>query len=170
MNGDAIRRVLAASDRAMGRVNTASMGEITKVDLQKHRADVKLYHLRDGQPVTLFDLPISYPRFAAGRLQIAPGVGDRVIVLHLRHDPDAFLITRVPQEANHEYLHDVNNAVVLAGFYADLDIPDEVAAETPDPPIGEGEIYLRHQSGAYLRISASGEMEIKASKINLVKL
>ena len=133
------------------KINTLAVGVITKIDLSKWRADVRLKSMIDGQAVELANIPIALQMFAAGSLTIAPAVNDVVIVGFSKHEVQKQLKNREVVEVNERVLHNLNHAIIMSGVYVESDAVPTVAAN---------EILIRHKTGSFIRFYASGKIEI----------
>ncbi len=138
-------------ERRLSKINTLAIGTLTKVDLSKWRADVRLKTMIQGQRVEIANVPIALQMFAAGSLQIAPAAGDVVIIGTSKHEVQKQLRNREIIEANEQVLYNINHAVILSGVYVESDAVPTVAAN---------EILLSHKSGSFIKFHSSGKIEI----------
>lgn len=147
-------------DRKIANINAVVVGVITKIDLSKWRADVRLKAEIQGQKVEIANVPIALQMFAAGSLQIAPAAGDVVIVGISKHEIQKQLRNREIVQVNEQVLHNINHAVILSGVFVESDAVPAVAAN---------EILIQHRSGSSIRFKANGDLDITASHINWIK-
>ena len=142
-------------------VNTVALGIITQVDLQKMRCNVKLKHKIQGNEIELFDVPIAFQKFDESAIIVAPKEGDNVLVVFSKYELEEQLKDESVVDVNELYLYDINNAIVIGGLYTAVD---------QIPAINEDEILIWHKSGAYIKFKQDGSLEIKASRIDFLKL
>ena len=152
--------VLKLVEERLSKINTLAIGTLTKVDLSKWRADVRLKTKIQGQNIEIANVPIALQMFTAGSLQIAPAVGDVVIIGVSKHEIQKQLRNRDVVEANEQVLYNINHAVILSGGYVESDAVPSVAAN---------EILIQHSSGTSIRFKANGDLDITASHINWIK-
>ncbi|MDD3039003.1 hypothetical protein [Bacteroides sp.] len=138
-------------DERISRVNTASIGILTLVDLDKMICNVTLKHEPTSQPITLLDIPFAYQNYHGSAIIIAPKIGDTVLVLYTRNNARQMLETRDIPDTDERNLFDLNNAIVIAGLYTDEDVKDTLI-----PPIKDQEILIHHKTGSEIRITEEG--------------
>ncbi|PKG31386.1 hypothetical protein, partial [Methanoregula sp.] len=137
-------------ERRLSKINTLAIGTLTKVDLSKWRADVRLKTKIQGQNIEIANVPIALQMFSAGSLQIAPAVGDVVIIGVSKHEIQKQLRNRDLVEANEQVLYNINHAVILSGAYVESDAVPSVAAN---------EILILHSSGSSIAVKAKCDIE-----------
>lgn len=147
-------------DARIAKINTISIGIVTKVDLETWRVSVRLKSRVQDTEIELLNVPVALQGYGAGAVLIAPAVGDIVVIGFSKHEIQKSLRNRDVVAVNDLVLHNANHAIVLSGVYAESDTVPAVTA---------GEILIRHASGSSIRFRANGDIDITGSHINLVK-
>ncbi len=139
---------------------TITAAVVDSVNYSENTADVRVINLLsdDGEPVRLKSLPVVYLSSSAGTFMAALSKGDQVLVLFGRYSLSQQIMKGTLNESN---CFSMNNGVVLAGFFS---------KNVPPYTLNEGDLLIRHKSGAGLRIDANGDMKIVAKSVNFIKL
>ena len=153
-----IEQIRKLIDIKLDQLNTADIGVITQVDLQRFRCSVKLKHRIQGHEVELFDIPIAFHRFYGSAIIVAPHEGDPVIVLFNKYELEEMLKNRDVVDVNELLKFNLNNAIVIAGIYTDVDAIPTINAE---------EILIWHRSGAYIKFNKDGSIEIRGKTVTI---
>ena len=142
------------------KVNTLALGKITKVDLTRWRANVRIKNKIQDNEIELVNVPIALQAFGTGAIHIAPAVGDIVVVGFSKHEIQKQLGNRDIIPVNELVLHNLNHAVILSGIHTESDTVPAVAA---------GEILISHKSGSYILFKNNGAIEINSPvEVNVV--
>jgi len=192
---DITKKIEKLVDLKLRMVNTVALGILTDVNLTKLRCNVLLKHKIQGKTIELYDVPIALQKYHDSVIVVTPKVGDVVLVIFSKHELEEQLKDKKPAPANEKFLFSLNNAIVVAGIYTATDkLPelkedsilikhtkdnqmliteDEILikhAENSLVSITEDEIKILHKSGAYLHFKSDGSLEIKAKRVDFVKL
>jgi len=161
-------------------INTVALGKITKVDLSKLRCNVKLKHKIQGNEIELFDVPVAVPKFHDSMIIVAPKEGDIVLVVFSKYELEEQLKNKDIVDVNELLKFNINNAIVIAGIYTAVDsIPEELDEECILIKHESGSYFkfdheenviLQHKSGAYIKFDKNGNLEIKAKRVDFLKL
>ena len=147
-----IDKISKLIDVKLDNINTVALGIITSVDLTKFRCNVKLKHKIQGQEIELFDVPIALPKFNDCVIAIAPKEGDVVLVVFSKYELEEQLKNREPVDVNELLRFNINNAIIIAGVYTQVD---------SIPSISQDEILILHKSGNYIKFQQDGKIIIK---------
>ncbi|WP_290597031.1 MULTISPECIES: hypothetical protein [unclassified Archaeoglobus] len=139
-------------ERKLARMNTAALGVVTQVDLQKFRCNVKLKNKVHGKEVELFEVPIAVQKFGSGSVIVAPSEGDVVVIIFSKHELEEQLKNNEIVQVNEILRFGINNAIVIAGIHTLVD---------PIPQINQDEILIQHKSGNYIKFQQDGRVVIK---------
>ena len=152
--------VKALSRAEVDKLWTITAAVVDSVNYSANTADVRILNLfsDDGEPVRLKGLPVVYLSSSAGTFMSALSKGDQVLVLFGRYSLSQQILT---ESLNEGARFSMNNGVVLAGFFS---------KNVPPYTLSEGDLLIRHKSGAGIRIDANGDMKIVAKSVNFIKL
>jgi hypothetical protein len=154
-------QVVGLIEDRIQKVNTLAMAVITKVDLARWQADIRLKHKIQDVTLDLTAVPIALQSYGTGAIHIAPAIGDVVLVGFSKHEIRKQLRNRDVVAVNELVLHNLNHAVIISGIHAESDTVPAVAA---------GEILISHKTGAYLKFKNDGSMEFKIKEVNWMPL
>lgn len=140
-------------------IRTLDIGTVSSVS--GSLVSVKVKHMVSGRVMEYVEVPVLPYGTGAGRLSVAPLVGDTVLIAFLMHELPPMLETagHIP-EINERIRY--TNPVVLTVLDTHDDIPDL----QPAP----GEMLLQHRSGSYIRFGTDGSLEIGATAVDFVRL
>jgi len=147
-------------DRRIGRINSISLGVISKVNLATWSADVRLKMKIQDQTIEIVNVPIALQTFAAGAVHIAPAVNDVVVIGFSKHELKKQLRNRDIVTVNELVLHNMNHAIILTGVHVESDAI---------PVVAPGEILIGHKSGSFIKFKENGDLELTASHIILTE-
>jgi len=147
-----IEQIKKLIDVKLDNINTVALGIITQVDLKKLRCNVKLKHKIQGNEIELFDVPFAFPKFNDCSVIIAPKEGDVVLVIFSKYELEEQLKNREPVDVNELLRFNINNAIIIAGVYTQVD---------SIPSLQQDEILILHKSGNYIKFQQDGKIVIK---------
>ena len=173
-----IEKIKKLIDVKLDNINTVALGIITQVDLSKMRCNVKLKHKIQGQEIELFDVPIALPKFNDCVIAIAPKEGDVVLVVFSKYELEEQLKNREPVDVNELLRFNINNAIIIAGVYTQVDsIPslqqDEILIlhkSGHEIKLNPDEVIIKHSSGTQVKIDNNGNAKLENSNGDYIQL
>jgi hypothetical protein len=155
-------------EKRMEAIWTAIPAIVVKIDLATMHCDVRP-KMKVTNPQTeqleelpiLQGVPISFQKGAGSVLLMPPEVGDVILVLFSKYALDNMLKDKQTVDHDDVRRFSIDDCVIVSGLYTSIDTI---------PALSTGEMGLFHKSGSCIKFSASGNIELKAPRIDFTEL